>query len=72
MLLSFLVIGVFALSSLTNINGLIAMIRWSGLPLFQAGLAQGKTGTRKQRRELKNKKKKVFGIKKATVGGGGK
>eukprot|EP00310_Coccolithus_braarudii_P012253 CAMPEP_0183350772 /NCGR_PEP_ID=MMETSP0164_2-20130417/20771_1 /TAXON_ID=221442 /ORGANISM="Coccolithus pelagicus ssp braarudi, Strain PLY182g" /LENGTH=127 /DNA_ID=CAMNT_0025522755 /DNA_START=31 /DNA_END=414 /DNA_ORIENTATION=+ len=37
--------------------------------LVRAGLKEAVTGSRKQRRELKNRKKKVRGTKKAKVGG---
>ena len=40
--------------------------------LVRAGLADKKTGSRKQRKELKNRRKKVRGKAKAKVGAGGK
>jgi len=40
--------------------------------LVRAGLKPKKEGSRKQRKELKNRKKKVRGKKKAEVGAGGK
>lgn len=40
--------------------------------LVRAGLADKKTGSRKQRKELRNRRKKVRGVKKAKVGAGGK
>ncbi len=38
----------------------------------QSGLKTKKEGSRKQRRELKNRKNKVRGVKKAKVGAAGK